>query len=122
MLTTEPVADYFFCIRGHNINGLIRQFMGNVVQIINYRTVQITMAIHIIPVNKLSAEALHGVIKEFISRDGTDYGEFEASVEKKFRQVKQKLENGLAVLIYDDEMETTNIFRHDDPVLKKLDK
>jgi len=96
--------------------------MGNVVQIINYRTVQITMAIHIIPVNKLSAEALHGVIKEFISRDGTDYGEFEASVEKKFRQVKQKLENGLAVLIYDDEMETTNIFRHDDPVLKKLDK
>jgi uncharacterized protein YheU (UPF0270 family) len=80
------------------------------------------MAIHIIPVDKLSAEALHGVIQEFISRDGTDYGEFEASAEKKFRQVKQKLENGLAVLIYDDEMETTNIFRNDDPILKKLDK
>jgi uncharacterized protein YheU (UPF0270 family) len=80
------------------------------------------MAIHIIPVDKLSAEALHGVIQEFISRDGTDYGEFEASAEKKFKQVKQKLENGLAVLIYDDEMETSNIFRNDDPVLKKLDK
>jgi uncharacterized protein len=80
------------------------------------------MPIHIIPVNKLSAEALQGVIKEFISRDGTDYGEIEASVESKFGQVKQKLENGLAVLIYDDEMETTNIFRNDDPVLKKLDK
>jgi hypothetical protein len=79
------------------------------------------MAIHIIPVDKLSAEALRGVIKEFISRNGTDYGEVEASVEKKFRQVKQKLENGLAVLLYDDEMETTNIFRHDDPILKKLD-
>ena len=80
------------------------------------------MAIHIIPVDKLSAEALHGVIKEFISRNGTDYGEFEASAENKFRQVKQKLENGSAVLLYDDEMETTNIFRHDDPVLKKLGK
>ena len=80
------------------------------------------MPIHIIPVDKLSAEALHGIIQEFISRNGTDYGEFEASVEKKFRQVKQKLENGLAVLLYDDEMETTNIFRHDDHVLKKLDK
>jgi uncharacterized protein YheU (UPF0270 family) len=79
------------------------------------------MPIHIIPVNKLSAEALHGVIKEFISRNGTDYGEIEASMETKIRQVKQKLENGLAVLLYDDEMETTNIFRHDDPVLKKLD-
>ena len=90
--------------------------------IINYRKEQIKMPIHIIPVSKLSAEALDGVIKEFISRDGTDYGEFEASVEKKFKQVKQKLEKGLAVLIYDDEMETTNIFRHDDPILKKLDK
>ena len=91
-------------------------------KILNYHKEQIKMAIHIIPVDKLSAEALHGIIQEFISRNGTDYGEFEASVEKKFRQVKQKLENGLAVLLYDDEMETTNIFRHDDPILKKLDK
>ena len=80
------------------------------------------MPIHIIPVDKLSPEALDGVIREFISRSGTDYGEFEASAETKFRQVKQKLESGLAVLVYDDEMETTNMFRHDDPVLKKLDK
>ena len=47
---------------------------------------------------------------------------FGIGVSQKFGQVKQKLENGLAVLIYDDEMETTNIFRNDDPVLKKLDK
>ena len=40
------------------------------------------MPIHIIPVDKLSAEALHGIIQEFISRNGTDYGEFEASAEK----------------------------------------
>jgi hypothetical protein len=80
------------------------------------------MPIHIIPVDKLSAEALDGVIKEFISRNGTDYGEFEAVMETKIRQVKQKLEKGLAVLIYDDETETTNIFRHDDPMLKKLDR
>jgi uncharacterized protein YheU (UPF0270 family) len=80
------------------------------------------MSIHIIPVNKLSAKALKGVIEEFISRDGTDYGEFEATAERKLKQVKQKLEKGLAVLIYDDETETTNIFRNDDPILKKLDE
>jgi len=90
-------------------------------KIINYRKEQIKMPIHIIPVDKLSADALDGVIKEFISRNGTDYGEFEAAMETKVRQVKQKLEKGLAVLIYDDETETTNIFRHDDPMLKKLD-
>ena len=79
------------------------------------------MSIHIIPVNKLSANALKGVIEEFISRNGTDYGTVESSLEKKFKQVKYKLENGLAVLVFDDETETTNIFLADDPILKKLD-
>jgi len=79
------------------------------------------MSIHRIPVNKLRPEALQGVIDEFISRNGTDHGEIEASRETNFRQVKYKLENGLAVLIFDDETETTNIFLADDPILKKLD-
>ena len=79
------------------------------------------MSIHKIPVSKLSPEALQGVIEEFISRDGTDYGEMEISRETKFRHVKDKLENGSAVLIFDDETETTNIFLANDPVLKKLD-
>ena len=79
------------------------------------------MPIHIIPVNKLSAKALKGVIEEFISRAGTDYGAIEASMETKFRQVKYQLENGSAVLVFDDETETTNIFLADDPILKKID-
>ena len=78
------------------------------------------MSIHIIPVNKLSPTALQGVIGEFISRDGTDYGETEASPETKFRQIKYKLEKGSAVLIFDDESGTTNIFMADNPILKKL--
>ncbi len=79
------------------------------------------MSVHKIPVNKLSAEALQGVIEEFISRDGTDYGEVEVPAETKIRQVKGKLEHGSAVLIFDDETETTNIFLADDPILRKLD-
>jgi hypothetical protein len=64
--------------------------------------------------------ALKGVIEEFISRDGTDYGEIEASPETKFRQVQYKLEKGSAVLIFDDESGTTNIFLADNPNLKKV--
>ncbi|KAF0155727.1 MAG: hypothetical protein FD159_2028 [Syntrophaceae bacterium] len=78
------------------------------------------MSIHIIPVNKLSAKALQGVIEEFISRNGTDYGAVEASLETMFRQVKSKLKDGSVVLVFDDETETTNIFLADDPILKKL--
>ena len=79
------------------------------------------MSIHIIPVNKLSSKALKGVIEEFISRDGTDYGAIEASLETKFKQVNYKLKAGSAVLVFDDETETTNIFLADDPILKKID-
>jgi len=79
------------------------------------------MSIHIIPVNKLSPEALRGVIEEFISRDGTDYGGIEASRETNFMQVKYKLQKGLAVLVFDDDTETTNILLTDDPIFRKLD-
>lgn len=43
------------------------------------------MSIRIIPVNKLSTKALHGVIEEFISRNGTDYGAIEADPETIFK-------------------------------------
>ena len=78
------------------------------------------MAIHIIPVNRLSVEALQNVINEFISREGTDYGEIEVSPETKFRQVRHRLETGLAVLIFDDETETTNMFLADNPVVSLI--
>jgi uncharacterized protein len=78
------------------------------------------MAIHTIPVNRLSPEALRGVIEEFIAREGTDYGEIEVSPETSFRQVKRRLDNGSAVLIFDDEAETTNIFLADNPILRRI--
>jgi uncharacterized protein len=78
------------------------------------------MSIHIIPVDRLSAEALRGVVEEFVLREGTDYGTKEVSAETKFWQVKDKLEKGLAVLVFDDEAETTNIFLADNPVLRKI--
>ncbi len=78
------------------------------------------MSIHIVPINRLSPGALQGVIEEFVSREGTDYGEREVSPETSFRQVRHKLEKGLAVLIYDDETETTNIFLADNPILRGI--
>jgi uncharacterized protein YheU (UPF0270 family) len=78
------------------------------------------MALHRIPIKKLSKRALKGVIDEFISRDGTDYGEIEVSPATMFETVKSKLENGSAILIFDDDTETTNILLANDPILKKL--
>ena len=78
------------------------------------------MAVHKIPIDRLTPETLQGVIEEFVSREGTDYGAVEASRETKIGQVRSKLEKGSALLFFDDETETTQILLAHDPVLKKL--
>ena len=65
-------------------------------------------------IDRLSPEALQGVIDEFVSRDGTDCGTTETSLETKIQQVKRQLTSGHAVLVYDSETETCNIFPADD--------
>lgn len=79
------------------------------------------MAVYRIPIKELSNKALEGVIEEFVSREATDYGEKEISWDVKLNQVRQKLEDGSAVLVFDDETETTTILFADNPILKKLD-
>ena len=71
-----------------------------------------------IPYDQLSSDALNGVIEEFVTRDGTDYGELEVSLETKMFQVLGQLKSGKAVIVFDPESETCNILRNDDPVFK----
>ena len=78
------------------------------------------MAVHIIPIERLSPEAIRGVIEEFVLREGTDYGEKETSMETKMYQVKTRLEKGLSVLVFDDASGTSNILSADNPVIKQL--
>jgi uncharacterized protein len=74
----------------------------------------------LIPHDQLSKQALQGVVEEFITRESTDYGEVDLSLETKVCQVYQRLASGDAVLVFDGETETCNIFHKDDPLLKAL--
>ncbi len=75
-----------------------------------------------IPYKQLSLEALHGVIEEFITRNGTDYGEVEIPLETKISQVLVQLKSGEAVIVFDQKIETCNVLKSDDPVLKVLEE
>lgn len=55
----------------------------------------------IIPHTQLSPEALRGLIEDFVTRDGTDYGAVEATLEAKVVQVRAQLDSGQAVILYD---------------------
>ncbi len=63
----------------------------------------------IIPFKELSPESLRGVIEEFVTRDGTDYGESEIPLETKVRQVLNQLHAGKVVITFDKKTETCNI-------------
>jgi uncharacterized protein YheU (UPF0270 family) len=63
----------------------------------------------VVPKERLSPEALDGLIEEFVTRDGTDYGEQENTLEEKKNAVIHQLDRGEVVIVFDSESETANI-------------
>lgn len=63
----------------------------------------------IIPHRELSQDALQGIIEDFVTRDGTDYGESETPLTVKVAQVKAQLDKGLYFIVYDAELESITI-------------
>lgn len=62
-----------------------------------------------VPRDALSPAALRGVIEEFVTRAGTDYGAREKTIEEKIADVERQLERGEATIVFDPETATTNI-------------
>lgn len=54
-----------------------------------------------IPASQLSPESLLGIIEEFITREGTDYGVEDYTLEQKVEQIKNKLKDGSVVIAFD---------------------
>jgi len=64
-----------------------------------------------IPYKELSANTLQSVIEEFITREGTDYGEQEYSLEQKIEQVKSQLVKGEIVINYDVDSQSCHLIQ-----------
>jgi len=69
-----------------------------------------------IPLESLSAEALEGIIDDFILREGTDYGAAEASLESKRRDILAQLKKGKAKIVFDHESESITLVALNGPV------
>ncbi|WP_136810742.1 YheU family protein [Desulfosediminicola flagellatus] len=74
-----------------------------------------------IPYDQLSQEALKGVIEEFVTRNGTDYGEAQIPLETKIAQVLIQLKSKEAFIVFDHDSETATILHKDDQILKSID-
>lgn len=63
----------------------------------------------IVPHHELSAEALQGLLEEFVSRDGTDSGYTKLTLQQRVDQVRRQLDRGEAVVVYHPTTQTANI-------------
>lgn len=64
----------------------------------------------IVPWQEIPAATLDNLIEEFVTRDGTDYGEREIATATKVEQVCAQLKRGDAAVVFDDATETVSIF------------
>ncbi len=62
-----------------------------------------------VPHTSLQPATLRAVIEEFVTRDTTDYGERERSLEEKVEDVMLQLRRGEAKVVFDAETGTVNI-------------
>ncbi|HEX5660587.1 MAG TPA: YheU family protein [Polyangiales bacterium] len=62
-----------------------------------------------VPADALSAEALDGLVEEFITREGTDYGQREFSLEDKRSGVLRQLQRGEVAIVFELESESTTL-------------
>ncbi len=67
-----------------------------------------------VPFNQLNPETLKALVEEFITREGTDYGQVEVGLETKVIQVMGQLKKGEAIIVFDEKNETCNIVPRDE--------
>ncbi|MFT5708804.1 MAG: hypothetical protein ACI9ES_003108 [Oceanospirillaceae bacterium] len=63
----------------------------------------------IIPHQSLDKQTLQNLIEEFVTREGTDYGEYTLTLQDKVSAVQQRLVSGDVVILYIESTESVNI-------------
>lgn len=62
-----------------------------------------------VPPQRLQAEVLEALLEEFASRDGTDYGERECSLEQKVAALYKQLQSRDLLILYETDGEHWDI-------------
>lgn len=75
----------------------------------------------IIPHERLAPETLTSLIESFITREGTDYGFGEISLESKVDQVKGQIQKSEVVIVFDDQSDSINLMPREDAINWRMD-
>lgn len=58
-----------------------------------------------VPIQRLAPDVLNALLEEYASRDGTDYGERELSLEEKVADLRRQLDRGDLNILFESESE-----------------
>ncbi len=64
--------------------------------------------------NDVSRDALEGLIEEFVTREGTDYGAEETTLDERKSALRRKLERKEVLIVFDPATETCNLIARED--------
>jgi len=62
-----------------------------------------------VPWDALETDTLTALVEEFVSREGTDYGDVELSLDQKVQQVVAGLKNKGYVILFDQELQSCQV-------------
>jgi uncharacterized protein YheU (UPF0270 family) len=68
----------------------------------------------VVPYRELASEVLKAVVEDFVTREGTDYGLHEHSLEQKCAAVLKQLERGDVLIIFEPETEYVTLVRREE--------
>jgi uncharacterized protein YheU (UPF0270 family) len=63
----------------------------------------------IIPFAQINDDTLTALIEDYVTRDGTDYGEYEIALSTKVAQLKQQLQRKEIVVVFDAASESVSL-------------
>jgi uncharacterized protein len=67
----------------------------------------------LIPHDSLEKETLNRILEEIVTRDGTDYGNYDLTLEEKVEEALVLLSSKNAFLLFDTESETVKLLSKD---------
>ncbi len=67
-----------------------------------------------VPWQDIAPDTLEALLEEFVSRDGTDYGDIEVPQAHKVAQVRAQLRRGEVLIVFDETSESVNILARSD--------
>jgi uncharacterized protein YheU (UPF0270 family) len=67
-----------------------------------------------VPWQDIEAETLDALIEEFVTREGTEYGEQDVPLSRKVAQIREQLRRGDVCIVFEEAMQSVNLLTRRD--------